>query len=94
VGAPIGYGRFCIKFPQQNERWATQAQLSAEPLVNNCIFCVLGVDEDGCVVFLYSGNRKASLVYSGKTIGGNNCATIMGSKATLFVSLVLFIPGK
>lgn len=45
-----------------------------------------GVDEDGCVILLYSGNRKASLVYSGKTASGNNTATIMGSKGQIFVS--------
>ena len=68
--------------------------LGVDDSCDNCIFCVLGVDEDGCAIFLYSGNRKASLVYSGKTAVGDNCATIMGSKAKLFVSLVLFIPGK
>ena len=36
MGAPIGYGRFCIKFPQsgmKGEGLSSVAQLSAEPLV-------------------------------------------------------------
>ena len=52
-----------------------------------CTKCFEGVDEDGCITMLFSRNRKASVIYSGKAAGGHNSATIRGTKGKIHVSI-------
>ncbi|VDI69118.1 dihydrodiol dehydrogenase / D-xylose 1-dehydrogenase (NADP) [Mytilus galloprovincialis] len=85
-GVLLDIGIYCIQFAchvygEMPEKIIATGSLNEE-----------GVDEDGCVILLYSGNRKASLVYSGKTASGNNTATIMGSKGQIFIDDCFWCP--
>lgn len=85
-GVLLDIGIYCVQFichvyGEMPEKIIATGSLNEE-----------GVDEDGCVILLYSGNRKANMVYSGKTATGYNCATIMGSKGKIFLEDTFWCP--